>query len=1148
MYLLSLFKTHFSNFPVINKEEMPEFKEVCIKALRESKGLHRLPERYLNESDITRLNDHLFLEKLLLICQEQENINLIKVIHQPFFYDTPEIAVLISCFWSDFIESHLLDIEDPLQIYFPHLFTELFYQPQQIAGLVIALIKNNVSIQTTLTSGILHDFFIQNSYIHEEIKTVYRLLIARQSEHPFIPVLLTRAHHLHCGLREYPKTSLDAEIHSVELEPIDLIEPDLSQQFSSFQFDNYLSVFELDFIIQILHLREQNHVYALFENWFGQQTPKTMENLYIKVLETAHPGNFQIIFNRLIKLTPPAVINTLFAEEPKLFWIFLAMAPQLISFNKSQIISLALANEVNEKNELFVAIVCKNRRFEEIQDALYFKLFQLQISKSFNLDNESKIIDDLFSYKKTRIWCKRHDQKLYLELVKSIDFFAPNFNYEAYISIRDLFYTKRFEFMLLTELGYEVKYFPSTFYDFSSLLLNRLFILNSKKNIHEWLNIITYHYIDLGHTFKTRLLQEWFNKTEHFEILMTIALYLNKELGLDVQQIIQYFESKKIDLSEVPFKSPYCLDIYLQMLEPENRLSTILEKNKKTHFSLLELTIQKPSFFNSIILNLNEEEIFKILSTLFKKQLILFQLDLKTIWPILQEKLSPTHLQTLIELKGNDNKSIIHKNLHNLELIIQIFKCLEGKELCRIICSETTQQQNSLDLALHHPETFGFLLNCLNPFQKIGLLMHEDHSGEILLERAIVIPNTLLEILKSLNEHQFIIITEIYAKDIIITHLKNHEILEYLFSSFSPKDLHALLTSYHPSENHFFYELCASPSTILLVLKHLNFKLGLNLLMADNHYLIEFICKNYPEYLEEIFEIFPGKNSAKLIQSDYFFYFILQNPELLSHYFENLSELQIKLFLNHKNTHENHWVDIMPCNHIILDIILSATSEPLALIDEDFIAKFIKDPKCLNVILEYIPPRDRKEWIFSLHEVYLQHLIKIESLFCLFRFLPTSEHLNILFWKHVKYHTMCQWLGHEFDKMLQVLPILTDECKDVINHKIIQHPEQLDSFKKTPEKINAFFQFLKPLQQLEFLTALCNYNKKEHLNLMIKNIILKFALNHPTEIHSLSPRHFTAEEIKNPLWQSIKNAKFFKDCLPALETRGTELTQLALIN
>ena len=121
------------------------------------------------------------------------------------------------------------------------------------------------------------------------------------------------------------------------------------------------------------------------------------------------------------------------------------------------------------------------------------------------------------------------------------------------------------------------------------------------------------------------------------------------------------------------------------------------------------------------------------------------------------------------------------------------------------------------------------------------------------------------------------------------------------------------------------------------------------------------------------------------------------------------------------------------------------------------------------------------------------------------------------------------------------MPHLTQESKTLLNHKIIQHTQELQSFKKFPEKIKSLLEYFNPLEKFKFLLALCQEFSDDAITPLIKLEIMKFAISSLDHIDSLSPRQFSNEQKKNPMWYHIKHSRFFKDCVPHLITRGQEL-------
>ena len=1116
MCLFELLHANFANFPIIKEHQLDSLRVLCVKQLREITRITRIPTGYTTQEEQATLSHQKFFVNLLSSCASQPELNLIQVFNEPIFTDCIESLISISSLWSDCIDHLLLNKTDELQIYVPYLFLELFYQPALITGLIIALIKNNTSAEMILSSGMLHNFFAHHCIFDREIKNAYTILQTRQHEHPEIAVLLAHANQTYCGIKEYSKTSLDTVIHPHKIPEIVVRAPEHPINFSEPQFAAYMQLFDYDFIVLTL-INHPPQIYDVLTNWITRQEDSGIEKLYIKMLECSHPSNFRTLFTTLLRFTSNEIINQLFAEQPELFWILLALVPHKLQSPKKLLHSQALQHEVSFKNQDLVSLVAKQRKFKPIQEELFYKLFRLQLSCPAEFNVESELANDLFNFKKTSAWCLEHDQKIYDDLVELIDSFVTNSQFAGYIDIRDFYHSKLTEFQVLRALSEDNSFINSTdFFDFASLVLSRAFKFSGHKHLIEWLEQITSFYPKTA-GFEEHILAHWFKNSSISNELLAICLILKKYVGFTNVQIDGLFKAKNLDIFEQIFKSAYGLSVFLQFFTEEERYDMILKKNNYHQHSILTKSLKKPDFLNVIFHFLSQKDILRILHLQHKTHLLWFAFAVKPAIKTIADKLTADSLQRLIELEDNDKNTVLHKHMDDLEFIKALLARHEKKYLYRII-----NHPKTLELAINHPASCIFLLSLLSKYQQYKVL------NPRLLSQIIAKPVMLAQLLQLIKPNRFPIISAPYASMILSHYAENHELVNLLFINTGEKKLPALLFS-----NKDLYEKIPSAMILISALQKLSLKNRVLLLIHEHNFFIDLICRKHLHDLPLILNLLTSRASIKLLASDYFFETILRDKHLMTHYFSKLKPLEMALFAAHKNSQQKTWSDIISCNQAILATILANILRPSIKEIEKLVGRFIKDPGCINILLELIPHHKIPILLSKQLQIRIQTLSVIESFFCIFKFLPPNLQASALFWKHSKYTNMYLWLCSELDKTLQFLQQFSPEALETFTNKFMQNAEQMKKIKKHPQRINDFFAFLSSTQRLQFLIALCNFSKSEQLEPVHKEIIRNSMLN-------------CGVVTKQSQLRSIRDANFFADCLPVLEEKAVTLAQINL--
>lgn len=1150
MLILKTFEQQFPNFPIVLTDEIPEFKEICVQQIRELTRLQRVPAALRSTLDNERLKDLEFIRQLLEACPDA-CFHFFHLLENTEVFPSLGLQTYISKIWTQEIQYGLIDEEDPSPLFHIHLFKNLFYRPSQIAGLLIALLTKNISDDEIILSGLLHHYFTQCSDTLSEVHTIYDILQARVEENSKIAVFLTKVALTSCAMTHNPHMALNGRIvsPSISLQSIEIQAPAYSHFFSEEQFFQALKLFQDEFIIylfQIPQSAQQSSMSLYFEEWLTHQSEETIKHLYSKILNEIHSGYLMGIFQNLTKLTPPTLIEKLFAQDRNLFWILLAIAPEhLKKYSRKQIFELAQEHPVTEKNQYFVAMVCKNRKYQLLQDNLYHSLFELQMRLA-QPDLDSIIIDDLFNYEHTILWCEDHEQWMLQKLQTCINSHVIDFSIDQFIDIKGVFYSIHSQLDTLRSLGLEIKLFPSDYYSFASLVLSSLFELNAQKDLPSWLNILTYHTekdSEMQIHLKKALILEWLNHTKKPQHLISIALYLKNYLNYALYQIQELFKSKKINFSQLPFSTPYSLSCFLQLYSESERLSPLMTSIPTQHLSILKFSLKKPEFFFEILNNLNAEQIMKLmLRYTIKSDHLWFYIPLnQEILSVLNQKLAVEDFETLLNLKNKLEQNILHLQYQN-KAVVQVLTA-QGIFLTHqhLILDKDCFGQNSLFLALQTPEIFKLLLNQIPNARRFQILLHLNHGDLNLLEMAISKPKIIEIILDSLHAFEQFIITQVFGEEIILHHLQHTPLVEKLLRSLFPEVLDDFLLKNVKEGQRFIDCLSDNHEALMTTLKICRPDKVYEYLLSEGYILLEKIAKEHPLSLIEIFKKIFDYHLTHLLQSDVFFKTVLESKDILYAYLDKLSDRQMQTFLRHHNQLTENWIDLMNYDPQILNAILSFNAKPRELITEKLINKFINHPLCLKVLIQYIPEESKTDWIFSLREAYLQNLKAIESLFYLFNVLPKSQHVNLLIAKHRRYHNIYHWLMHHFKNLIQALPLFDSETITFINHKMIQQPHQLESFIEKPERVPAYLEFLNPQQTFEFLLCLCQNNAKKPLDSNIKLAILKFAVNYQGSITSFSPKHFSSAQQKNPMWSAIRNAKFFKDCIPALQTRGLSL-------
>ncbi len=1140
MQLMISLKQQFRHFPMIEKSEIKIFEAFCSQVIHSAIRFQRIPKELLQPHERLNIDLALLLKKLILLIPEESGFHFFQLLQHDAFQYSIESEILISQFWSDYIENHLLQTNTARSLYPFYQLKTLFYHPSQITGLLIALIKHNLPIQLIIETYLFKDFFDQHAFELSRIEDACEILKARQHEHEGIAELLSTLHQFSCGLEQFPYMSLDAQINPLPPPALPPCSPPDSCTINAQVFLHLFYLFGIEFITQVLQFDERSSLYIHFQNWLPQQSTENIQNLYVHLLNEIPEEQHLKTFTRLVSLTPAPMISTLYENEKALFWIFVSFKPELLQKSKNELIQEAQYQAITVQNQSFVALACKKRKFETIKDRLYHELFQLQIA---SMEGKESIINELYHYPNTQKWCEKFDNQLFKELGLIIKEACENFELDTFININDFYHQKRPYLSLLNALGYHQSKYPKDCYDFSALVLSYLYSYHQEKNLAQWLSILSYFHQanrDFQKEYEQKILLTWFDNTHHIEIKMFVMLGFFELFQFSIQNIRILSDEKNFDIANAAYHSPFALQCFLKLYNEEKKIKVLSQKIKKHQPTLQEYCCKHPVFLNAILEMLEPESIMNWLTqSQHQKEKLWFQIPLKDSYIIIQNKCTVNQKKELLLQKTGDGDSILDLNLSEPDLI----KCfLDDMLEVNPLHWQNTPFEDIYSLlakALKYPATFNHFYNTMLHHQMDFLLtMHDEHN---LFELIIDIPEILIHILNNMPPNDRAFVYKLYGHNIVIHHQHHSDVLSVVLIQMSSLAL-LNIALFELSHNiRIVDELVQNHGLLAQIIQKLNSIHRASLFFSNENQLLDRLSREKSEELINCFDYLNSTELLSFLNSDYFFHFILSDDSALYTYLENLSIEEINQFLTHKNSRDENWLKAAPIRHQILDIILSSSPQPHQLINHDLICKVINHPQCLKVVLHYIPLEERGEWILSLQKIHLHHLINLDSLIYLISKTPQSHQTALFIIKHQTHQTIYQWLLHEFNALIQIMPYLSYDSKLLLNHKIIQHKQELSSFEKNPQKIKQLFEFYNPELKFEFLLALCHEYPENRIPPIIKIEIMKFAISSLDHIDSLSPRQFTPDQKKNPIWCQIKRASLFKECIIPLQTRGQEL-------
>lgn len=1140
MQLMTAFKQHFPEFPMINAIDAEKFYMFCQESLNNSRRLQRIPQKLLKIEDSLSIQQAPLFEALIPLIPHDVNFHFFQLLLQDSCQLCFNTEILISQLWCAYLQEYL---SAPHALEALTIAKNLIVQPSQIAGLLIAMMQCHYSVTQILESGLFQDFFIRNSFDFSKIETTCAILRKRQTESPLIELFLNRLNEISCGLDLYPLMALDASIKIEKPENLGITTISQAFEFPQQLFKQFMDIFGGEFLSDIIFSQLSVNSHDLLQSWLASQTPTKISSFYTHLLLSTHHQKLIDVFKIIFSLTPKAMISQLLEHDTRLFWPIVAICPESLKKTKAEIIEEILKQPINEKNQWFVAEVCKNRKYESVKEKLYGALFILQFSL-LQSEEESSIIVDLYHYKKTRHWCETYSRKMVKDLKEIIESSCVHFTIDDFININDFFHLKRRDLNQLRSFGYEQSEYPKDCYDFCAMVLTCLFQSQTNKDLMQWLNIMSYFHQgnpDFQREYQLKILETWFDFTHSIDIRTFIYTHLFLSFQQDVKKLSK---QKRFDLAEAAYQSPFSLSCFLQLYpSEEKKLKALTCKIKKHQVPLSIFSLTRPDYFQIIIEALQSETLVNFLSGFFHKQEPLwFHAPLRECYRTIQKKCSLIQRTFLLTQKNSKDANIIELNLDKPDFIQQIMDDYGKIDVCYWDKISFSYLENLYYQALNHPETFNLLFNSMSDHTQIEILLRKNKEHNLL---EMIIPNReiLKNILTQLDYHTKRFVYRLYAKEILIEHRHDLDILNLIFKQIPSLSLLNIVLQ--PVEHQYRFLmidlLIQTPGVLCEILQKLKSYQRKILFNIHQKALINHLCKQKNSDFILSFEYLPSEELYGFIESDEFFHFILCDANALSSYLENLSTQDIQGFLSHQNSKGENWLLAAPIHHLTLDMILSYSPNPENLINHTLICKSINQPECLKVILDYIPIEKRGDWILSLEKIYLQNLINLESLIYLIAKIPENQQASLLIIKHQRHQSTFQWLLHEFNALIKLMPHLTQESKTLLNHKIIQHTQELQSFKKFPEKIKSLLEYFNPLEKFKFLLALCQEFSDDAITPLIKLEIMKFAISSLDHIDSLSPRQFSNEQKKNPMWYHIKHSRFFKDCVPHLITRGQEL-------
>lgn len=1142
MQLMISLKQQFSHFPMIEKSETKAFEAFCSQVIHSAILIQRIPKALLQPNERLGIEQALLLKKLIPLIPESSDFHFFQLLQHDTLQYSIESEILISRLWSDYIGNHLLQTNPTHSLYPFYQLKTLFYHPSQISGLLIALIKHNLPIQLIIDTYLFKDFFDQHAFELSRIEDACEILKARQDEHPGISELLNTLHQFSCGLEHFAYMSLDAQIHPTPLPALPPCSPPDFCSLNSQVFLHFFYLFGLELIPQVLQFDERSALYIHFQNWLPQQTIEFIQNLYVHLLNETPEEQCLKAFTRLVSITPESMISRLYENEKTLFWIFVSLKPELLQKSKNELINEAQFHAITVQNQSFVALACKKRKLETIKDQLYYELFQLQLK---SMEGKETIINELYHYPNTQKWCEKFDNQLVKQLGLVIKAACENFEPDTFININDFYHQKRPYLNLLNALGYHQSKYPKDCYDFSALVLSHLYSNYQDKNLAQWLNILSYFHQstpDFQKQYQHKILLTWLDNTHHIEIKIFAMLGFFELFQYSIKNIRVLADEKNFDIAQAAYHSPFALQCFLKLYNEEKKIKVLSQKIKKHQPILQEYCCKHPVFLNAILEVLEPESIISWLTqSQHQKEKLWFQIPLKDSYVIIQKKCSIEQIRELLIQKTNSGDNILTFNLAEPNLT----KCLLD-DMLEANLIEIEDIYLLLLKALNHPTTFNILYDVMSHHQIPSLLTM--HNEQNLFELIIDIPEILIHILNNITPQDRAFIYKLYGRDIVLHHQHHSDILSIVFKQIPSLTL-LNIALYELNQNIRIIDiLVQTPDVLVKILQNLKNTHRKALFFSNDNQLLNQLSKKKNVEITKCFEYLNSIELLSFLDSDYFFHFILSDDSALYAYLENLGIDEILKFLSHKNSKGENWLQAAPIHHLTLDIILSSSPKPHQLINHALICKIINHPECLKVVLHYIPLEERGEWILSLQKFYLNNLINLESLICLISKTPLSQQSELLIIKHQTHQTIYQWLLHEFHALIQIMPYLSYESKLLLNHKIIQHKQELNAFEKNPQRIQQLFEHYNPELKFEFLLALCREYPENRIPPIIKIEIMKFAISSLDHIDSLSPRQFTTEQKKNPIWSQIKRASLFKECIIPLEIRGQELELCHLQN
>ena len=1132
-----------ADFPNISADERRLIQDELRLDFKRLEALKRIPESYRNHEEKVALLHFEFIQAFLSI-DEDTDINLF--VCKELQKNTDTLHLL----WLDTIK-HFLSARgaEKISAYYLMRFRNLFSEPTSFAALIIYLLENQVTPEQIILSRMCHEYFNYKIVNIDEIHITYAF-IQKHLEKPAVVSLLAMAKITHCGLSSFPDTNLRGENHCHNLCIISdnglnletLI--DDSPQFSLI-FQNFQHIFGHDFIFHALSLKnyhKEQRLSTMITQWLTELSFIKLEQLFADIQHLYHQSLQFNLFKNLCPSLTAAQAKHLF-NHAELFWIILATSPSLfLTYTKDHLRALALKQAILLKDIDYIQALCHHKKFTKQSEYFYKELFDLHLHFS-ELPHESSICDELFHCSKRSEWVENAFSKLFKKLVRKITHHLKEFNADSFINIRDFYNEQRYQVEFLCSQGASFSAYPMDFYSFTSLILDLRFRKKTTFHLHEVLSAMVPQAAEdshIKHQMMERIALESLKKARIKRQLLSILLVLKNHFSYSLDDILELAAREKIELLEIALTDKNCLQLTLRLLPEQFWLRFFNHRVPPRFENALANILQSSLLLTTLIEESSRPWLIQFLEQAYKKNtLFWFSLGLEiSVYQSVFSKLTKQQKIHVLALSSSLNDNILHYVIAKKDILDILFQNIPYILSFFLIQQKNLALESPLFLSLNYPESFAFILEHISPRLHQNIFLEHQKDNHNIFQLAIK-KIELLEIIHThLDKATLLNLINLHFPEIISLYANRPDVLHLLFANMPAEQINEMFMAH---EHHAFNLILPHRESFFCILTLLNqntrFKiLNLSCEQMPGHHIFFHLMVQKPNQLDVLLSLLDEEQILEMMQQDDVFEYVLQNQEILTTVFKNLSfSYQYRFSLIQNSKHES-WQELISLHQSkMLNLLLPLLSNPLSLLEHPILFRAINHPQALSTLLSLIPKKERINLIQSQKSPLFFQLKDASSITTTLRLLADEDHFKLLQEKH----RSCQHLLGFILSQHQQLHILLNELKPnnlyLLIRKIIHQHLPANAILANEKCLTKILQTLPCLTTIQFLKELFTQQAERLVSPTNRLILLKYILNQG-KVPILAFRSFSQAEKKHPLYTINLHGEYLPH-LKALEDK-----------